>query len=78
MRNLARDYIVWDTATKISFTKHGLGKVSANAWDDRSLAEIQSKSCHWRKPLERFCVKVQDEQGGIIDIAEGGKNGTCN
>jgi hypothetical protein len=64
MRNLGREYIVWDMAAKIQFIQPGRGKVSALfSIDDQRLEEIRTKAASGEKLLERFRVDVLDENG---------------
>ena len=64
LRNLGKDYIVWDTAAKIHFMQPGRGKVSALfTVDEKRLEEIRAKAASGEKLQERFRVNVLDEQG---------------
>lgn len=64
MRNLGRDYIVWDTAAKIAFLTPGRGRVTARFHlSDERLAEIIARSASGEKLLERFRVEIIDERG---------------
>ncbi len=64
MRNLGRDYIVWDTAAKIVFLTPGRGRVTARFHlPDQRLAEIIAKAASGEKVLERFRVTILDERG---------------
>lgn len=67
IRNLGRDYIVWDTAAKINYLQPGRGKVSANfTLDEKRLDEIRTKAASGEKLLERFRVDVLDEEGARV------------
>ena len=64
LRNLGREYIVWDTAAKITFVQPGRGKVTAVfRLEPGRLAEIKNKAETGDKLLERFRVDVLDEKG---------------
>lgn len=67
MRNLGRDYIVWDTAAQITFLRPGHGQVSALFHlDPGRLEEIKQNAAKGDKLLEKFRVDVVDEQGGRV------------
>jgi hypothetical protein len=69
IKNLGRDYIVWDKAAEINFKKPGRGKVSAEFHLEQKdiddiLAAVEAderKSTLWKKE-----VLIKDEQGEII------------
>jgi len=64
IRNLGRDYIVWDTAAKIQYVRPGRGKVTALfTIGEDCLSEILTKTASGEKLLERFHVDVLDEEG---------------
>jgi len=67
LRNLGRDYIVWDAAAEIRFLHPGQGRVSALfQLDDARLVEISAKLAGKRRLLEKFSVDIVDAQGKIV------------
>lgn len=64
IRNLGRDYVVWDMAARIQYLKPGRGKVSAffNITAGR-LDDIRQKAETGQKLTEIFLVDVLDSQG---------------
>lgn len=64
LRNLGRDYVVWDMAARIQYLKPGRGTVRAvfSLTSDR-LDEIREKAESGNKVTEIFLVDVVDAQG---------------
>jgi acyl-coenzyme A thioesterase PaaI-like protein len=64
LRNLGRDYVVWDMAARIQYLKPGRGTVRAVFFLDRErLADIRGKAESGNKLTEIFLVDVIDAQG---------------
>lgn len=67
MKNLGKDYIVWDKAAAIRFKKPGKGKLSAhfNISKER-LREIRADADKNDKAEPTFTVYVKDEAGDVV------------
>jgi acyl-coenzyme A thioesterase PaaI-like protein len=67
MKNLGKDYIVWDKAADIRFKLPGKGKLTAhfNISKER-IAEIKAQADKEYKVEPRFTVHVKDEQGNVV------------
>jgi acyl-coenzyme A thioesterase PaaI-like protein len=67
IKNLGRDYIVWDKAATVNFRKPGRGKVTAefNLTDDH-LAEIKKHLETEKKMDYHFKVEIKDDEGMLI------------
>ena len=67
MKNLGKDYIVWDKAADIRFKLPGKGKLTAhfNISKER-IAEIKAQADKDYKTEPRFTVHVKDEQGNVV------------
>ncbi|MFN7113148.1 MAG: DUF4442 domain-containing protein [Alphaproteobacteria bacterium] len=67
MKNLGKDYIVWDKAADIRFKLPGKGKLTAhfNISKER-IAEIKAQADKDYKVEPRFTVHVKDEQGNVV------------
>lgn len=64
LRNLGREYVVWDMAARIQYLKPGRGKVSAVFFiDSERLDDIRQKAESGRKATEIFFVDVVDGRG---------------
>ncbi|GEM_PF-50218 len=64
IRNLGRDYVVWDMAARIQYLKPGRGKVRAVfSLDAERLDDIRGKAESGQKLTEIFLVDVIDAQG---------------
>lgn len=64
MRNLGRDYIVWDTSARIAFLAPGRGRVSAQFHlPEERITEIIARAASGEKLFERFRVDILDERG---------------
>jgi acyl-coenzyme A thioesterase PaaI-like protein len=67
IRNLGREYVVWDMAARIHYLKPGRGKVSAVfSLDAARLADIRHKAESGQKLTEILFVDVVDDQGEKI------------
>ena len=67
MKNLGKDYIVWDKAASIEFKKPGRGKVSATfTFTPEDIAEIRVKVDKENKYVFDRKVDVLDEQGDVV------------
>ncbi len=67
MKNLGREYIVWDKAAEIRFKKPGKGKLTAhfNISKER-LKEIRDDADKNVKTEPKFTVLVKDEAGDVV------------
>lgn len=64
LRNLGRDYVVWDMEAQIHYLRPGRGTVSAVfQLDGNTLAEIRARAAGGAKVNETFYVDVVDESG---------------
>ncbi len=64
LRNLGRDYVVWDMEAQIHYLRPGRGTVSAVFHlDDNTLAEIRARAAGGAKVNETFYADVVDEAG---------------
>jgi acyl-coenzyme A thioesterase PaaI-like protein len=64
LRNLGREYVVWDMAARIQYLKPGRGKVSAFfSLDPERLDDIRQKAESGQKVTEIFLVDVVDGRG---------------
>lgn len=67
IKNLGRDYIVWDKAASINFRKPGRGKVTAEFnLTDEHLAEIKKHLETEKKMDYHFKVEIKDDEGKLI------------
>jgi acyl-coenzyme A thioesterase PaaI-like protein len=67
IKNLGKDYIVWDKAATINFKKPGKGKVRAEfKLTEEHLEEIRATLVTQNKMDYIFKVKIKDEEGKII------------
>lgn len=67
IKNLGRDYIVWDKAATIQFKKPGRGKVTAEFnLTDNHLAEIRKHLETEKKMDYHFKVEIKDDEGKLI------------
>ena len=67
IKNLGRDYIVWDKAATINFRKPGRGKVTAEFnLTDEHLAEIKKHLETEKKMDYHFKVEIKDDEGKLI------------
>jgi acyl-coenzyme A thioesterase PaaI-like protein len=67
IKNLGKDYIVWDKASEIKFKKPGKGVISAtfniSAEKLKELKELADKN---DKVEPTFIVQVKDEKGDVV------------
>lgn len=67
IKNLGRDYIVWDKAATIQFKKPGRGKVTAEFHlTDDHLAQIKKHLESEKKMDFHFKVEIKDDEGKLI------------
>lgn len=67
IKNLGRDYIVWDKAATINFRKPGKGKVTAEfKLTDAHLEEIRATLVTQNKMDYIFKVEIKDNEGKLI------------
>lgn len=67
IKNLGRDYIVWDKAATINFRKPGRGKVTAEFnLTDEHLNEIKKHLETEKKMDYHFKVEIKDDEGKLI------------
>ena len=67
IKNLGRDYIVWDKAATINFRRPGTGKVYAEFFlDEQVLNDIKSTVANTTKMDKVFRVEIKDEKGKLI------------
>jgi acyl-coenzyme A thioesterase PaaI-like protein len=67
IKNLGKDYIVWDKAATIQFKKPGRGKVFAEFnLTDEHLNHIKSHLIEQNKMDYVFKVEIKDEEGKLI------------
>jgi len=67
MKNLGRDYIVWDKAATIRFKKPGKGTVRAEfRLSDARIEEVREKLKMQEKYEPTFLVEVKDESGTVV------------
>jgi acyl-coenzyme A thioesterase PaaI-like protein len=67
IKNLGKDYIVWDKASEIKFKKPGKGTISAtfnlSAQQLKDLKELADKN---DKVEPTYIVQVKDEKGDVV------------
>ena len=67
MRNLGRDYLVWDKSASIEYVAPGRGTVSAHfRLSGERIDEIKAQAAGGEKVLPQFAVDVKDETGGMV------------
>ena len=67
MRNLGRDYVVWDKAAEIEFVSPGRGTVSAEfRLTDADLDDLRAHTADGSKYLRWFAVDVVGGDGTIV------------
>ncbi len=71
LRNLGKDYIVWDTAARIKFIQPGRSEVRATfTLDAERLQSIREKAESSEKLLEKFKVRVVDGEGKTVAVVQ--------
>lgn len=67
MKNLGKDYIVWDKSAEVRFKLPGKGKLTAHFnISKEKIAEIKAQADTEYKAEPRFTVQVKDEQGNVV------------
>lgn len=67
MKNLGKDYIVWDKEAHVRFKLPGRGKLTAHFnISKEKIAEIKAQADSQYKVEPRFTVHVKDEQGNVV------------
>lgn len=67
MRNLGRDYLVWDKAAAIEYVAPGRGTVRARfVLTEARLAEIRAQAAGGDKALPEFDTDIVDAKGEVI------------
>jgi acyl-coenzyme A thioesterase PaaI-like protein len=67
MKNLGREYIVWDKSGTIDYRKPGRGRVRAEFRIDAAfLEEIRQATAHARKYEPTLATDIVDEKGDIV------------
>jgi acyl-coenzyme A thioesterase PaaI-like protein len=67
IKNLGKDYIVWDKASEIKFKKPGKGVISAHFnISAEKLKELKKLADTQDKVEPTFIVEVKDEKGDVV------------
>ncbi|MCD6048222.1 MAG: hypothetical protein K0S08_1869 [Gammaproteobacteria bacterium] len=67
IKNLGKDYIVWDKAASIDFKKVGRGILRANfQFTEQELQDVRDKAAQQEKYIFDRSVDLIDEQGDIV------------
>lgn len=67
MRNMGRDYYVWDRSATIDFRSPGRGVVHARFdLDDATLLELEAATADGSKHLHWFDTAVLDSEGAVV------------
>ena len=67
IRNLGRDYVVWDKSATIEFLAPGRGTVSAEfVLTEDDIATMREQTATGERYLPRFDVNVTDEGGTVV------------
>jgi acyl-coenzyme A thioesterase PaaI-like protein len=67
IKNLGKDYIVWDKASEIKFKKPGKGTISAHFnISAEKLKELKDLADSNPKVEPTFIVEVKDEKGDVV------------
>jgi len=71
LRNLGKDYIVWDMSARIRFMRPGRGRVRAEfLLSDERLQAIRQAVSSGEKHVEKFMVDVLDESGERVAVVD--------
>jgi len=71
MKNLDRDYVVWDKAASIDFVSPGRGRVRAEfRLTEQQIAQIRARTAEGDKHLHLFRVDVTDDEGLVVARVE--------
>ncbi len=67
MANLGKDYIVWDSSSKIQFIQPGRGRVTASfVIDEAKLDELREAATSGKKMLEKFRLDIVDANNSPV------------
>lgn len=67
LRNIGKDYVVWDSASHIDFKLPARGTVRAQfRIDDAILADIRQQTASGEKYEPHYTVDIQDKQGNVV------------
>lgn len=67
IKNLGKDYIIWDKGAKIDFKKPGKGKLSATFnLNAKQIADIKKQADTNYKTEPTFKVQIKDESGDVV------------
>ena len=67
MKQLGKDYVVWDKGAKIDFKKPGKGKLTAHFnITQKQVKDIKEQADKQKKVEPTFTVQVLDEQGDVV------------
>lgn len=67
IKNLGKDYIVWDKSSEIKFKKPGKGTVSATFnLSAQQLKELKDLADNNPKAEPTYIVQIKDEQGDVV------------
>lgn len=67
LRNIGKDYVVWDNASHIDFKLPARGTVSARfRIDDEILADIHRQTVAGEKYEPHYAVDITDAQGNVV------------
>lgn len=67
MKNLGKDYIVWDKSAEVRFKLPGKGKLTAHFnISKEKIAEIKAQADNNYKVEPTFTVQVKDEKGNVV------------
>ncbi|TNE30844.1 MAG: DUF4442 domain-containing protein [Alphaproteobacteria bacterium] len=67
MKQLGKDYVVWDKSAKIDFKKPGKGKLTAHFnITQKQVKDIKDQADKQKKVEPKFTVQVLDEEGDVV------------
>jgi len=67
MKQLGKDYVVWDKSAKIDFKKPGKGKLTAHFnITQKQVKDIKEQADKQKKVEPKFTVQVLDEEGDVV------------
>lgn len=71
MKQLGKDYVVWDKTSKIDFKKPGKGKLTAHFnITQKQVKDIKDRADKQKKVEPKFTVHVLDEAGDVVAEVE--------
>ena len=71
MKQLGKDYIVWDKSAKIDFKKPGKGTLTAHFnITQKQVKDIKEQADKEKKVEPKFTVDILDEQGDVVASVE--------